>query len=856
MSAMGEWARRIWYLLNRGRMERELAREMEAHREMAGGRGAPFGNALRLREESGEVWGWRWLDSAWQDLRFAARTLKPGFACTAGLVLAIGIGVNLGLFQMVNVALLRPSAVKEPATLVQLIRRSESLTNSNVPYPVAEAVRSDSRAFSAVMPRVRAEMVWEDDAENRVPAAFVPANWFRELGYGAALGRALSEEIDGRADAPPAAVVSDAFWRSRMGEDASAVGREIRLNGRPVVVVGVAPAAFPSMKNEVTSIWLPIQQYGYFHAGSEFRTHWTSSNTELYARLRPGTTVAAAREDTRATMAEVARRRPVEFGNGEWLEPLTASELFRPVEERRKVRMVAMLMGCVTLLVLLVACSNVGNLLLSRSAARAREMSVRAAMGAGRWRLMRQLMMESLMLAALGSAGGMLFAWWGCRLIAVRLGLPPNMRFEPDWPMFGAALGAAFLAALVAGGAPAWRASRFQLAASMKDGGQQNSTGLERTRLRKILLTAQVAASCLLLVIAGLMVEGARRMLSEDHGFAYSKVAAVHPGLARYGIKGAEARAWWAKFRAALAAMPEAGDAAIVSWQPLGRGSASSRYSDAPDVEATVLAIDEHFFDAMGIRLLAGRNFLPGEHPRTAIIISRRLAQAMYGTTDVVGKGFPKGSPDRTIVGVTADAKLIKIEANNVAEQYEPLNPEHYQEYLMVVKARTRADALTGPLRTAARATDDRVLARAVTLESELDRRMEGTRLASGLFAATGLAALALACIGVYGVVSFGAALRTKEFGIRMALGSPGKTIAGLLVREQVWPVAVGIALGLAGAKALSGPMAGEPIYLRAMGVEIPALVVALFVLTGGLAILAPALRAMRRDPLRALRHE
>ena len=856
MSAMGDWLRRVWFLLNRRRMERDLAREMEAHREMAGGHGAPFGNLLRLREESADVWGWSWLDSAWQDLRFAARTLKPGFAFTAGLVLSIGIGLNLGLFQMVSVALVRPPAVQDPATLVQLIRRSPTMTNSNVPYPVADAVGEHNRVFSAVLARVRSELVWGDDAGDRVAGAFVSGNWFREVGYGAAAGRAISEQIDGRPDAEPIAVISDGLWRSRFGADPAVIGRSIRLNGRPVLVAGVAPREFPSMKAELIDIWIPMQQYNYFHAGGDFRSGWISNNTELYARLLPGTGLPAVRENMRAVMAEVARIRPVEFGKGEWLEPLPGSELFRSPEERRKIRTVWMLMGALTLLVLLIACSNVGNLLLSRSAVRAREMSVRVAMGASRWRLMRQLLLESLLLALIGSAGGIVLASWGCRLIAARVQLPPNMSFEPDPPLFATALAAAFVTAIAAGLAPAWRASRCKLASAMKDGGQQNSMGLESTRLRKVLLGAQVAASCLLLVVAGLMVDGARRTLNDDHGFAYSGVAALHPGLSRYGIKGAEARAWWAKLRAAIAAMPEAENAAVVSWQPLGRGSATSHYGDAPGVEATVLAVDERFFDVMGVRLLAGRNFAPADAHNTAIIISRRLAQAMYGTADVVGKGFPKSGASRTIIGVTADAPLIKIEANNTAEQYEPLNPEQCAEYLMVVKSRSDAAALLAPLRAAARQADGRVLAKAVTLSSEMDRRMESSRLASLLFAAAGLAALALACVGIYGVVSFGASARTKEIGIRMALGSPGKSVLGVLLRQQFWPLALGIAAGLAGAKALSGPMSGEPIYLRAMGFEIPVLVVALFTLTGGLAVLAPSLRALRTDPLRALRHE
>jgi hypothetical protein len=333
-------------------------------------------------------------------------------------------------------------------------------------------------------------------------------------------------------------------------------------------------------------------------------------------------------------------------------------------------------------------------------------------------------------------------------------------------------------------------------------------------------------------------------------------VAVLRPSLDQYGFKGAEAREWWARVSESAVALGETERAALVSHQPLGGGQTTTDYKETPGIHTTVLAVDREFFGVMSIRLLTGRNFLPGDDHKTVVIISRRLAEAMYGTVDVLGKGFPKDEPRRTIVGVTADAPLIKIQANNVAEQYEPLDPERYAGYVMVVKAKTDAGALLGALRGAARAADSRVLAKAVTLAGEMDRRMESAWLASALFAGNGLLALGLACIGIYGVVSFGVTMRTKEIGIRMAMGSPGRAILEMLLREQAWPLVLGIAIGLAGARAMSGNLQGEPAYLREMGLEIPALVVLLFALTAGVAILAPARRALRMDPLRALRHE
>jgi macrolide transport system ATP-binding/permease protein len=245
-----EWIRRIWYLLNRRRLEEELEREMQSHRAFlaeSGAAPARFGSPLRLREQSRDVWGWNWLDTAWQDLRYAKRTLTPGYALTAGLILSLGIGLNLALFQMVNVLLLRTPPYKDPQTLARFYRMAKESTSSSVPHRLAQFVRDNNRALSAVLTRRGGELAWGEDAADQIRVAFVSANWFAELGYGAARGRVFSEATDDRPDAAPVAVLGYRFWQARLGGDPEIVGKTIRLNNRPVTVIGVAAANFPDV---------------------------------------------------------------------------------------------------------------------------------------------------------------------------------------------------------------------------------------------------------------------------------------------------------------------------------------------------------------------------------------------------------------------------------------------------------------------------------------------------------------------------------------------------------------------------------------------------------------------------------
>ena len=856
---MSEWMRRLWYLLNRRRLEEELEREMQSHRAFlaeSGGAPARFGSPLSLREQSRDVWGWNWLDTAWQDLRYAKRTLTPGYAVTAGLILSLGIGLNLALFQMVNVLLLRTPPYKEPESLARFYRMAKQSSSSNVPYRMAQFVRENNRALSAVLTRRGGTLAWGDDAGDRIRVAFVSANWFPEFGYGAARGRLFSEATDERPDSAPVVVLGHEFWQTRMGGDAQIVGKTIRLNNRVATVIGVAAANFADVKfGSPMQAWLLARQTGHFLPGSDFEATW-DSDTDLYGRFLPGVSAVAAKESLRATMAEMARQHPDHVAADAWLEPYLAKDRFEQPKDLQDIWGVTLFAGGLTLLVLMVACGNLGNLALSRATARVRELSVRVALGASRGRILRQLLMECLLLACLGSLGGLALGVGGAKLIAATTGLPPFLDFTPDGRTLGAALAAGLVSVIAAGLAPAWRVSRHDLAAAMKDGGQQSSGSLERARLRKFLLATQVAGSCLLLVIAGLMARSVHRVLTSDPGFEYERVATLEPSLGIYGIKGEAARAWMMDVRRMVAAHPENDGVAVVSLAPLGSGLHQGDYRDAPGLLISSFRVEPSFFELMKVPIIAGRNFEASDDPKTAVIVSRRVALEMYGTVNVVGRGFPKTRPEHTIVGVTRDARLVKIQANNVAERYSPLDPKGFEDYLLIARARSDAARLLEPMRQAAKAADARVLAQARLMRDDLEQRLRPNRIGAMAMAGTGLLALALACIGIYGVVSLGAASRTKEIGIRMALGASRAGIVGLVMRQQTGPLVVGMLAGLAAASAAAMLMRGAPFYVDPIDVPVQLAVVVAFAVTAGAATLGPALRVARRDPLGAIRHE
>lgn len=850
---MSNWLRRVWHLLNRPRYERELVSEMNEHRA-AMHDPSKFGDTHRLLERSRDEWGWNWLDDAMQDLAVGVRMLmrSPAFAITSVLILSFGIGLNVTLYQVIQVAMLRPPAIKDSASWVRFLRASPNSTTSTVPYPLSQYVRDHNSVLDAVVVEYGSDIAWGRDADEQVKAHFVSSNWFDALGYGPAHGRVFNEAID-TGNGAPAAVVSHTFWKTRMGADPNVVGTVAYIDRKPVTIAGVAAAALPGFDYTVPDVFLPIVQREYFYPQSPLLRIWDNDGVDMYAKLKPGVSAAQGREAMRSTMQALASERS-DVKSDEWLEPLLAQHNFMRESERYAVLAVVSLMGGLTALVLVVAAANLGNLVMSRAAGRVRELGVRMALGARRTRIVRQLIIESLPLAALGVAGSLLFANAAISVITAVAALPPYFNFGIDWQALGIAVALGALALLVVGVVPAWKVAQQHLLDAVKDGGQQVSRALDRALMRRVMVAAQVAGSCLLLVVAGMMVRSLQSALHASTAFEYEHAAVLSIPLERYGVGAEAARAYWYSVKERVRGNPEVEEAAIVTAAPLGGRMARTRYDTTPGTDTIWQSVDPEYFAVMRIPLLAGRVFTPGE-AKTAIV-SRRLALEMYGTLEVLGREFPKGASEATIIGVAADAHAIKVEANNVAELYLPLEPRDFSQVYLVARARADVDRVLPVLREAAATLDPRMIPTATAIRDDFDRTMFAPRMASTIATVIGGLTLALACLGIFGVVSYGVALRMKEIGIRVALGAPQQALLRAIVRQVLTPVGTGALIGLILAVPTGFALHGEPFYLESADPVAFASALAIFAGCGSLAALMPALKALKADPVRTLRRE
>ena len=850
---MSTWFRRIWHLINRRRYERELVEEMRGHRESMHD-SSRFGDTHRLLERSRDAWGWNWLDDALQDLRLGVRGLMraPAFAITGTLILTFGIGLNLTLFQMVQVTLLKPPDVPNPHTLARFTRNAPGDTSGTVAYPITQEVARDNAVLSAVIVSALSPMLWGDETQV-VAAMFVSPDWFTELGGTMAAGRGFSPAIDGAASAT-VAVVNHQYWRTALGSNPALVGSTVRINRTPVTIVGITSPAFTGVELDQPAIWLVVDQREHFYPESPFLRAWDTDNVNMYGRLKDGVSPAAVRESLRALMRRLHEQRPDAVAADEWLEPSMGSANFMTARARAVFFARMSAIGSLTTLVLIVAAANIGNLVLSRATGRSRELGVRVALGAKRARIVRQLMIETLPLALLGAAGGLLFSSWAADTIAAFGGLPDNVSFAPDWRTLIAGLSMTVVAVIVIGAVPAWKVSRQELIAAIKDGGQQVSMNLDKARLRRLLMGAQVCGSCLILVLSAMMMRTLQRVLSDDLGFEYEQAATLQPALARYGYKGPEAIAYWRAVEERVLQHPETAAVTLALAPPLGGRIQENTFDDVPGLEVVTNRISPSFFEVMSIPLLAGRTFTAGDDPKTAVLVSRMLAMEMYGTLDVLGRGFPRSAPAATIVGVAGDAHAIRLGAVHTSELYRPLLEGDYVQAVMIARARGDAAALAPVLREAS-AIDARVLAGVGLLRDRFESRIAGARIVSVIVLSTGLLTLLIACLGIFGVVSYSATQRTRELGIHLALGAERAAIVRLVVRRIVWPVALGMTIGVSVAGPVGVVLTGGPIQVQVADPMAYAAALGCFLAAAMAAALVPAVRVLKSDPIQALRH-
>jgi predicted permease len=811
-------------------------------------------------------------------------TRDRGLTALVALTIALGVGVNATLFSVVN-TLHRPLPVRNaPRLYVLATRRPPSTGSEGMEYRFTYSALSDFRSQSRSWSDLIAFQFGQGGiSDGRRPRHFffsyVTGNYFTALGVPAAAGRMFSPGEGESADAPLELVLSYSYWQKTYGGDPSVVGRQVRVNGAPATIVGVAARGFQgTYANAEIDGFVPISLLAHTEhfSGAGFFHDRASPRLTVMGILRPDVPISQARTEADLIASRLERQYPAtDKGISVWIisEPWA-----RPVPIPSMVNSAPFVSGFFLLLgalVLVLACMNVGNVLLVRAAAREREMAVRAALGSGRARLVRQVLAESFLLAALGGIGGLLLGSWasaGIAAIPVSTELPAAMDLSFDWRVFAYALAATLLAGAGAGLWPALAASRADIAAVLHASGRSGTAARGSRRLRNALVVVQVAGSLTLLIVAGLFATGLSSMHGRDIGFEPRHLATLTTDTAYAGYDSARASAFYRELERRVRELPGVEAAALSFSAPVS----SSRLGDNVEVEGRPPApvrdlplvlfnpVTPDYFRALSMPILGGRAFRESDNdtaPRVAIV-NETMARNLWPARDPIGKRFrlaQAGDAWFEIVGVARDSKYLTLFESPMPFFYIPASQHPDSRRILQVRSAAPPETMLPRLEAEVRNLDpDMPITESATMESALGGMSGywGFRVGAYLSGAMGAVGLILAIVGVYGVVSYTAGARTREIGIRIALGAESRDVLRLILGQGVALVSTGIVLGLGLAGLLAHAMTRG---LRGTIQSAPGPFVLVTVFLAAVALLAsyiPARRTLRHDPTRALRHE
>jgi len=837
-----------------------------------------FGNVGLVKEVTRETWGWAALERLGQDLRFGLRMLRknPGFSLIAILTLALGIGANTAIFSVVSAVLLRPLPAPHAEQLVAVIRGA-GLNGNTFSHPDFLALRERNDVLAGLAVSEIAELSFGNGIRSEMlTGEVVSGNYFSTLGLVPVLGRTFQPEEDRVPGAHPVVVVSHTFWQSRLDGAASVVGRNITLNNQRFTIIGVAPAGFTGTSAPFTvSLWLPAMMSAQvFPNRARLFDDRRYERFAAIGRLKPGITAAQAQAALELINQQLEQAEPPR-GNqppaDRSLKLIGTQGVFTPFF-RSMAQMGTALLAAVVGIVLLLACTNVANLLLARATARRKEIAVRLALGASRWRLLRQLLTESALLALLGALVGLLFAFWLNQLLmAFKPPLPASWRFQValrlDWAALGFTLGLALVTTLLFGLAPAWQASKPELVQALKtEAGMPHG---RRLNLRHALVVVQVTISLLLLVGAGLFLRSLLQAQQLDPGFQTRNRLTFTVMLGHQGYDNARQQDFARQVIERLSALPGVHSVTAANFLPMGVMSLGAPLAiegrteppDAPPLFATAQVVSEGYFETLGTALLHGRAFTAQDTADAApvVIINEQLAHRFWPNESALGKRLrlgPLSAPFSEIVGVAQDTLHALGEPPQLTT-YRPLAQQPTARLTVALHATGVPQALIANVRRAVMTLDPNLPLQEVnTLDEVIALQFWPMRICAALLAAFGLLGLILAATGIYGVMSYTVTERTREVGIRIALGAAPRDVRWLIVRRGLGLTLLGTVFGLSLAFMVTRWLSS---LLYGVSVRDPLTFVAVPLLLAVVALLAcyvPARRATKVDPLISLRHD
>jgi macrolide transport system ATP-binding/permease protein len=814
-----------------------------------------------------------------QDLRYGARMLwkRPGFTVLVTLTLALGIGANTAIFGVVDRLLVRMLPVRQPERLVNLMGRDEKGGNdTSFSYPIYKDYRDQNDVFESLLAYSETAMnLSEGEQPERVIGALVSGNYFDTLGVTPALGRAFLPEEDRTPGTHPVAVVSYGLWRRRFGADPKLVGRAITLNTYRFTVIGVAPAEFRGVRRGVSpDVYVPMQMtaQAWPTRKPDDLNNRNFSWLNLMGRLKPGVT----REQAQTAMSALSSRI-LQIHPNTW--PLIALEDGRQGETGRisDLRTPLKLLVATVALVLLIACVNVANLLLARAQTRSREMAVRLAVGASRRRLVRQVLTESLLLAMLGGVFGVLVAVWLTDSLAAYSpptggSGPPLLDARLDWRVLTFTTTLSLMTGFLFGLVPAWHASKPNLTMALKEETTGFGSGSGRVRLRGALVSAQIALSLVVLVCAGLCVRSLQKLQRIDAGFDTAKVLVMGLNLSLNGYKEEQGRQFYANLLERVSALPGVESASLARIVPLtGSGMRLSvgieGYTPRDDkpINFDMNIVGPRYCETMKLPLMAGREFTANDNAAAApvVIINEEVARTYWPNQNPLGKHLMIGAPGQDkpqaveIIGVVGASRYRSLTESFRPGMLLPAAQNYASDLSLHLRSAGDPALLIESVRRELRALDPQLPATRIrTLEEQRRNSLYSERVTALLLSAFGGLALFLAALGIYGVMSYAVMQRTREIGVRMALGARASDVLRLMLRQGAWLIVAGVALGLAGAFAATRLITS---FLYQVSPTDPLTFVLAALLLASVALLAsyiPARRATKVDPMVALRSE